>query len=211
MASIRRVAIFSLVGGVVLAGCARDDDDAALTATTPPAQTATTPPGSPSATSTTSAGRGFELTQSCGHEERGVRVTVRYPQGWHVNDEVAPPCSAFDPDPFELPVGSEFPRSLAVVLRVEPVVFEAAATVTGVLVEERRLNVDGRRAARQQLVTTGEGLAPAGLMSVRYVVDGGAERSVFVTTFDVEGNDFEQSVKVLDAMMAVTEIEPRSP
>lgn len=209
MGCIRRVGAVVVAAAVTIAGCGADDDAAPTTGST--SATAPTTPSTSSTTSTTTADDGFQLTQSCTHEERGVRVAVRYPEGWHVNDEQVRPCSAFDPDPFELRVGTEFPRTLAVVLRVEPVAFDAATTVTGVLVEERRLGIDGRRAARQQLVTTGEGMAPPGLMSIRYVVDGGAERSVLATTFDVEGNDFERSVKALDAMMAAVEIDPRNP
>ena len=207
----RRLGPVAVAAALTVAACGEDDDQAAPTTTTSTSTTAaTTTSSSSSTTSTTTANDGLELTQSCIHDERGVRVTVRYPEGWHVNDEKAQPCSAFDPDPFELQPGSEFPRTLAVVLRVEPLEFDSATTVTGVLVEERRLSVDGRAAARQEIVTTGEGLAPAGLMSVRYVVDGGVERSAVATTFDVEGNDFERGVEVLDAMMAALEIEPRN-
>ena len=141
-----------------------------------------------------------------------MRLSIRYPEGWHVNQQGAQPCSAFDPDPFELPPRSEFPLTLAVVLRVEPLELDAAATVTGLHIEaERSLTVDGRRALRQEIVTTGEGLAPAGLTSTRYVVDGGAERTIIASTFKVEGNDFECSVQVLDAIMTALEVEPRNP
>lgn len=140
-----------------------------------------------------------------------MRIAVRYPDGWHVNEQGGQPCSAFDPDPFELPTRTEFPRTLAVVLRVEPLELDAAATAAGLRVEaERSMTVDGRGAVRQEVVTTGEGLAPAGVRSTRYVVDGGTERSILATTFDVEGNDFERSVDVLDAMVMALEIEPRT-
>ncbi len=207
MAFIPRVASVVLAGAVTLAGCG--DDDEASAPTTAPATTTSTS----ATTSTTTAQEGVELTQSCAHDERGVRVTVGYPEGWHVNDpRGAPPCSAFDPGPVELRVGSEFPRTLAVVLRVEPISLDAAATARGLRVEaERRLRVDGRQAARQEVVSTGEGLDPAGVRSTRYVIDGGPERSIIATTHDVEGNDFERNVDVLDAMAAALEIEPRNP
>ena len=97
-------------------------------------------------------------------------------------------------------------------LRVEPLELDAAATLTGLRVEaERSLTVDGRRALRQEIVTTGEGLAPAGLTSTRYVVDGGAERTIIASTFKIEGNDFERSLQVLDAIVAALEVEPRKP
>ncbi len=212
MGCIRRLAPAVLVAAVGTAGCGGDDDEAAPATSTSTSTTAATTTLSRPTTSTTTGGEGVELTQSCSHDERGVRVLVRYPDGWHVNDEPVQPCSAFDPEPFELQVGSEFPRTLAVVLRVEPVGFDAAAAATGSRVEaERRFDVDGRQAARQEVVTTGEGLDPAGVRSTRYVIDGGAGRSILATTYDVEGNDFERSVEVLDAMTAAMEIEPRNP
>jgi len=197
---------------VTISGCDDGGGEAATTttSTSTTSTTAATTTSSSSTTSTTTGGERVELTQSCVHLERDVRITVRYPEGWHVNDRRVQPCSAFDPEPFELPVGTEFPRGLAVVLRVEPLAFDRAATLTGLRVEaERSLSVDGRRAVRQEVVTTGEGLGPAGLASTRYVVDGGSERSILVSTFDVEGNDFERSVEVLDHMVPAFEVEPR--
>ncbi|HWC12818.1 MAG TPA: hypothetical protein VG455_16540 [Acidimicrobiales bacterium] len=212
MVFIPRMAPVALAAAVILAGCGDDDDEATPATSTSTSTTAAATTSTSSITSTTTAGEGVELTQLCTHDERGVRITVRYPQGWHVNDRAVQPCSAFDPDPFELRAGIEFPRTLAVVLRVEPISFGAAATVSGLRVEaERRLTVDGRQAARQEVVSTGEGLGPAGVRSTRYVIDGGAERSILVTTYDVEGNDFERSVDALDAMTAALGIEPRSP
>ena len=213
MAFIPRMASVALAAAIALAGCGGDDDAStpATSTSTPTTAAATTP--SSSTTSTTTGDEGVELTQSCTHDERSVRVTVRYPRGWHVNDQQGvPPCSAFDPDPVELRAGSEFARTLAVVLRVEPISLDAVATGTGLRVEtERRLTVDGRPAARQEVVSTGEGLDPAGVRSTRYVIDGGADRSILATTYDVEGNDFERSVEVLDAMTAALEVQPRNP
>ncbi len=154
--------------------------------------------------------RPVTLTQSCLHRERGVTVTVRYPEGWHANDPSVQPCSAFDPEPFSVDPGTEFPRHLAVVLLVEPRGFDDASAPTGLRVErERRLTIDRQAAVRQEVVTTGEGLGPAGQEATRYVIDGGPNRSIIASTYNVEGNDYARSVEVLDAMADALAIEPR--
>ncbi len=141
------------------------------------------------------------LTRSCTHQDRGVTVTVRYPRGWHVNDPSVQPCSAFDPQPFSIEPGTEYPRDLAVVLRVEPVAYDQASTPTGLRLEgERSVTLDGRRAVRQEVVTTGQGLGPGGREATRYVVDAGPDRSIIASTYRIEGNDYGHSVAVLDAM-----------
>lgn len=204
MGSMRYLAAVILAAAVMV-GCGGGDDEAAPTTTTTTTTTSTT--------STTSADQRPSLAQSCTHQDRDVRILVRYPQNWHVNDggEVLA-CTAFDPDPIELRAGTEFPPDLAVVVRVEPVGFDRASGGAGTRVEgERRMTIDGRQAVRQEVVATGAGLEPAGRRSVRYVVDGGQDRSAIATTFDVEGNDFTRSVEVLDAMVAAWDVHPRNP
>ncbi len=199
MSLTRYLAAVTVVATVAAAACGDGDDEAATTTTTS------------STTSTTRGDQRRALTQSCTQQDREVRIVVRYPEGWHANDgEEVVRCTAFDPEPIELRPGTEFPADLGVVLRVEPVGFDRASTAAGVRVEdERRVTIDGRRAVRQEAVTTGTGLGPAGRRSVRYVIDGGTDRSIIATTFDVEGNDFTVSVDVLDAMAATLEIDPR--
>ncbi len=195
---------------MALAACGDDGDESAPTTTTTVADaTTTTVPGA--TTTTTDGADGVALSQSCTHTERDVSVVVRYPAGWHVNQaEGVTPCTAFDPDPFELQAGTEFPRDLAVVVRVEPISLARATEPAGLRVEqEREMTIDGRRALRVTAVSTGEGLDPAGLRSIRYVVDAGTDRVILAMTFDVPGNDFERSTEVLDAMAAAFDIQPR--
>lgn len=203
MAPLRHLAAFALAVILMAAACGDDDDEAATTTTTTTTPTTTT--------STVDDGD-VALTQSCTHEDRDVRIIVRYPEGWYAADgHGLQSCTAFDPEPIELRPGTEFPRDLGVVLRVEPVAFARAATGAGRSIEdERTLTLDGRTAVRQEAVTTGEGLGPAGLRLVRYVVDGGTDRSIIATTHDVEGNDFSRSTEVLDAMAAAFDIDPRN-
>lgn len=215
MVTSRRLAVVALTATMTITGCGGDDDEAATTTTTSSSTTSTTagPTTSrASSTSTTTGDQGRQLTQSCTLRDRDVRIGVRYPGGWHVNSaQTVPDCTAFDPDPIELQGATELPRELAVVMRVEPVGFDRASTAAGVRVEaETRMTVDGRRAVRQEVVTTGEGLGPAGQRSVRYIIDAGTDRSIIASTWNVEGNNFAASSEILDAMAAALDIEPRS-
>lgn len=215
MISVRRAVAIGLTAALATAACGGDDDDAATTTTTSISTTSTTAvprTSSSSTTSTTTGDQGSRLTQSCTLQDRDVRIVVGYPEAWHVNTgEPAPRCTAFDPDPIDLRRGTELPRDLAVVLRVEPIAFARASTADGVRVErESRTTIDGRTAVRQEVVTTGEGLGPPGQRSLRYIIDAGADRSIIISTWDVEGNDFADDSEVLDAMATALDIEPRN-
>ena len=158
----------------------------------------------------TDEGDAVALTQVCTHQARGVTLRVHYPEGWHTNDPSVQPCSAFDPEPFSIEPNTQYPRDLAVVVLVEPFSFEQASNPTGLRVEaERPATVDGRQAVRQVVVSTGEGLGPAGVESTRYVIDAGTDRSVIASTYDVAGNDYARSVQVLDAMAGAMVVDPR--
>ena len=153
-------------------------------------------------------GQPANLTQSCTHRERDVTVAVTYPQGWHVNDPSVQGCTAFDPEPSTLQPGTELPRDLAVLLIVEPVGFNQASDPTTLRVDEQRpLTIDGRRAVRQVVTTTGEGLGPPGQQATRYVIDGGTDRSILASTWNVAGNNYGENVQVLDAMAKAFDIQ----
>lgn len=221
MVSIPRVVAVGLTAAIAVAGCGGDDDEAGTTTTSSSGASTTAGPttstvrttSTSSTTSTTTGDQAPRLAQSCTLEDRDVRIVVRFPEAWHVNSaQPVPRCTAFDPDPIDLPGRTELPRDLAVVLRVEPVGFDRASTAEGVRVEaETRTTIDGRTAVRQEVVTTGEGLGPAGQRSVRYIIDAGTDRSIVMSTWDVEGNDFARSRDVLDAMARALDIEPRNP
>jgi len=206
--------LVTLTATLAIAGCGGVDESATTTSPTTPMSTPAGPTttSTSSGTSTTTRDQGPPLTESCALRDREVRIGIRYPRGWRVNSgQTVPECTAFDPDPIQLGAATELPRELAVVVRIEPVGFDRASAADGVRVEaERRMTVDGRRAVRQEVVTTGRGLGPAGQRSVRYVVDGGTDRSILASTWNVEGNNFAASTEVLDAMATSFDIEPRN-
>lgn len=204
----RPVSTLTLAAGLFVAACNGDGNqvgDPTTTTTTTPETTTTREGG----TTTPTATPGFG--QSCTHEERGVTIVVRYPDEWHVNEGDGFACSAFDPDPVQLRPATEYPADLAVVVRVEPVSFERASQPDAVVIEdEHRTEVDGRRAVRLEVISTGEGLRPSGERSVRWLVDAGPERSIVAHTSQVEGNDFETSKRVLDEMVRAFGVQPRT-
>lgn len=144
-----------------------------------------------------------DLSQRCTHSGQGFSVS--YPAGWTTNGgEVVPACTAFDPDPFEIPRNSEMPFDIAVVIDVEDAPYETITESSRWerIVSDEPVTVDGRNARRVEAESTGEGLGPAGMRSLRYVVDLGNGRSLVATTHDVAGTDYQRNREILDRMMA---------
>ena len=147
---------------------------------------------------------GDELAERCENPDAGY--AVRYPAGWHTNDgAVTAPCSFFHPDPFELPEASE-PPPLAVSISREPFALADLAgesPATRVLASEE-VEVAGRPALRRETESTGDGLLPAGVHSLEYLVDLDGETLVAVTRSQ-SGLDFERNGEVLQQMVATLE------
>ncbi len=147
---------------------------------------------------------GEELAERCENPDAGY--AVRYPAGWHTNDgSVTAPCSFFHPEPFELPEASE-PPPLAVSISREPIALADLAgesPATRVLASEE-VEVAGRPALRRETESTGDGLLPAGVHSLEYLVDLDGETLVAVTRSQ-SGLDFERNGEVLQQMVATLE------
>jgi hypothetical protein len=147
-----------------------------------------------------------ELAQECTNEQYGF--TIRYPEGWHTNDEgPLPACSFFHPSEFDIPEATEV-TEFAVMTRREPVELERiAGEDPGVRVLDRDdLEVDGRPAVRRLAEATGEGLFPEGLQYTQFFVDLNGETLV-LETYDVDGLDYEANVDVLEEMVASLELD----
>jgi len=122
------------------------------------------------------------LSQRCTNARDGF--TVSYPAGWHTNGpEVIAACSAFDPEPVQIPPQSEIPFGLAIVISVQEVPFDRPADPQFErTLSSERLTVAGRPAVRAELESTGEGLADRGMRTLRYTIDLGAGRSLVAST-----------------------------
>lgn len=152
----------------------------------------------------TEASGGDELAERCENPDAGY--AVRYPAGWHTNDgSVTAPCSFFHPEPFELPEASE-PPPLAVSISREPIALADLAgesPATRVLASEE-VEVAGRPALRRETESTGDGLLPAGVRSLEYLVDLDGETLVAATRSH-GGLAFERNGEVLQEMVATLE------
>ena len=141
------------------------------------------------------------LSQRCTNERDGF--TVSYPAGWHTNSgEVMPACSAFDPEPVQVPPQSEMPFEIAIVIDVEEVAFEETATDSQFerVLSSERLIIGGRPALRAEVEATGEGLADRGMRTLRYVLDLGNGRSLIATTHKT-GPSYEREKETLARMI----------
>lgn len=191
--STRRVLLAAAAAALLLAAsaCGGNSEGEPETVTTE-TETETEPSG------------GDELAERCENPDAGY--AVRYPAGWHTNDgSVTAPCSFFHPEPFELPEASE-PPPLAVSISREPIALADLAgesPATRVLASEE-VEVAGRPALRRETESTGDGLLPAGVHSLEYLVDLDGETLVAVTRSQ-SGLDFERNGEVLQQMVATLE------
>lgn len=158
-------------------------------------------------TSTTTTTTGVTTTTTseavawitCESPEAGYRVD--HPTVWSTNaGDVLPPCSLFDPEPFEVPEGTEIPAGLAIAITVEPPAAGGGSGSGERVLSEREDSVDGYPATRLEAESTGEGLFPAGMRSTRWIVAAHGERIV-ARTHDRGTLAYEEKQTVLDRMM----------
>lgn len=139
---------------------------------------------------------------SCEHPSG---VSVDYPEGWHVNEgSTLPACSAFDPEPLDVPEATEF-LSSAVLLTVEPVDFAAAAdpqSRTGEVIEEREQMVDGHDAVRFEQEAQGDALLEEGTRTTRWLIVLDREETLTLVTHQVgDPQEYESNQRILDLMV----------
>lgn len=152
----------------------------------------------------------FTEAEACTNPDDGY--SVAYPAGWHTNEEgEIPPCSVFDPEPFELPSRTEIPLDLAIRMRVESVTYEQTiGPAPGEEeIESDEVVVDGRTGERIEVRATGDGYLPEDAREYRYHVGlEGRTRTFIAATNDANGLDYEQKKEILDDMMGRMRFEP---
>lgn len=219
-------ALAVLLLGTGCGGPGSDGADEAATAAQEPvvsaAEEGTDPPAASSSTASSSAASSStapppaassgapRLGSSCTSPEGW---TVGYPDDWAVNaGDVAPACTRFGPEPFEVLAGTDA-RNAPVVLDLEPVAYGTAARPRSDERARRELTVDGRIAVRIERVTD-VGLYPAGTPITSYVVDLGAggdgPRTLVATAVGLPPFDHAADVAVLDAMVASLDLDAPS-
>jgi hypothetical protein len=177
---------------VLAAGCQHDQ-----------VRSAGEPPADTGAAAGQPVARDGTAWQRCTHAASGL--IVEFPGGWHTNDgSVMPACTLFDPQPIAVPPASEVPEDIAVMISVEDVAFERIATSTfGLRVLSREeLQLAGRRAIRQHVEHTGDGLLDAGVQSWQYIVAWDDGRTLTAHSHDVGDPDFATKRRVLDEMIS---------
>lgn len=109
-------------------------------------------------------------------ERRFESYSIGYPGGWyttHLSSEQA--CEYFDPEPFEILEGTEFPpTALFVTVALEPVdtyVDQLTDPMFFRTVRRENATIDGRDAVLVETVATGEGENEPGERRYGYVVD----------------------------------------
>lgn len=187
--------VFAVISLTVLAACSAPTSDTPA----PPAQQQ--PAQQQPAQQQPAPAPALQLSQQCTNERAGF--TISYPAGWHTNSgDVIPACSAFDPEPVEIPAQSEVPFEIAVVIGAQDVAFDKTATESQFerILSSERLTIAGRPAMRAEVEATGEGLADRGMRTLRYAIDLGSGRSLVAST-NRTGDSYEQEKEILGKMV----------
>ena len=206
---MRRLTILFAALALVLAGCGDDDADTASDDTTPTSEPTTTSAPTTTSTSvattttepsTTTPGGPGELSGSCTSPDG---FTISYPDDW----EAVSDCGQFGPAPLEEPTPSSDDRTGVVSAFVDPVPFDRVSEPIDGDRDRSEEEVDGRPAVRIETVVQ-EGLYPQGTEGVRWLVDLGDDRTLFLDAYDLGlVDDFDAAVEVMDAMAASIDLD----
>lgn len=189
---------------LVAAGCG-DDDDAATTTTTTEAVTATTEETTTTSTTTvettTTPADDDELARSCTSPDG---FAISFPQDW----EAVSDCGQFGPAPLDEPAPNTDERTGVVSAFVDPVPFGEVSEPAEGERDRREETVDGRPAVRVEGAQDAIGLYPEGTEYVRWLVDAGEGRTLFLDVYDLAFDvDFDDAVEVLDEMAQTVDLD----
>ena len=185
--------------GLAVVACGDDGADETSGSTTPTTTTTTVPsPSSAQSTATsttaTTSPNTVSLTQDCRSPDG---FAISYPTGWGAVAD----CGQFGPTPIDEPEPATDERAGVISAYVDPVPFDRVSAPTDREQSRMSTTVDDRPTVRTE-ATTADALYPAGTPIVRWLVDLGSERTLFLTAVDVgdPAVDFERTIEVLDAM-----------
>lgn len=138
--------------------------------------------------------------------------SISYPGEWHVNSgDVVPACAQFNPEPFEVPEGTD-ERVAAITAFVDPVPFERISAP-----DERRdadrqeMAISGHPAVRLEYGAGRNSIWPDGTPITTYMIDfpandKGRQRTLLIDTVGLEAFDYERNQEVLDRMADTIQI-----
>lgn len=210
------LAFVALMGAAACGDDASDSDDALDTTTTDAAPTSSSSTSSSTSTSTTSSSTSTtsvpaDPTSRCENPE-GFSVVP--PDGWVTNDgDVVEPCSQWNPEPFEVPDGTD-ERVAAITAYVDPVQYADAVSpeaTAGTTDGDRAVTaVQGRQAVRLSYEADGDGFYPEGTPITLYAIDvagsNGEPATLFFDTVGTAPFDYDANVETLDRMMRTLEL-----
>lgn len=179
---------------LITAACGDDDggDTAATTTTSADPTSSTSEPADP------------DPAPEWVRCENPEGFSIGYPADWETNDgSVTEACSAFDPEPFEVPEATDA-RFAAISAYVDQVDFADAASPEADEESRATTTVDGRQAVR---VTGPAGELYEGETAVRYFVDLslGTDDGPGTLIIDTLSDD-DEVVRVLDRMVKTIEL-----
>jgi hypothetical protein len=189
-----RLAAALALSGLLVTGCA-DDEDADVSSESP-SPTAVAP--EPTATGPTSSPSDTRSWATCVATRADLQVS--YPTGWTVKDHPNGGCAYFDPQPFDVERGTEAP-SVAIRLDVEAVAYERVkqSYLESDVISQRDAEIAGNEAIRIEDRDTEGPLAPKG-HRVTYLADLGTEQTLVLTTNETDAEDFAAAQQLLDEM-----------
>lgn len=178
------------------------------TTSTTTATSTTTPATTAAPTSTTSPEETVDLGARC---ESPEGYSIGYPEAWSTNPgEVVAECGQFDPEPFQVPAGTD-ERVAAITAYIDPVPFaEVAAPDEQRDAQRAATAIDGLQAVRLQYETQEDALWPAGTPVTVYAVDVGTEdqqSTLLIDTIGLSQFDYEENQVVLDRMARSLDVE----
>jgi len=137
----------------------------------------------------------------CTNAPRGY--WIGYPSGWYTTHlERAQACEYFDPRPFEIVPGTEFPPTALFATQsdesVEAYVTQLTDPMFFETVRQEDTTVEGRPAVLVQTVATGEGESEPGERTYGYVVDNDGRAFVVLATGLPGDRRFSTFKKVAD-------------
>lgn len=202
-----RASMRSMLGASIMLAFLLGACDAGVNGADTARPTPTPEASTPSPSPTSSESPGIDLTR-CQNPEG---FAISYPEGWHTNSgDVVPPCSQFNPEPFEVPRGTD-KRVAAITAWIDPVPFERASEPRDARNAQRReVVVDGGDALRLEYEVGRNSIWPEGTRITIYMIpldtaDGRAQ-TLFADTVALPPFDYDRNQEILDRMAATIQV-----
>ena len=137
----------------------------------------------------------------CTNSRRGY--SIGYPSGWYTTHlRPSQACEYFDPEPFEIIEGTEFPPTGLFAALTDEAVDTYVEQLTDPMffdtLRREDVTIAGRSAVLVETVATGEGESEEGERTYGYVVEVGVERQAFVVlAIGLPGDERYQDFKAV--------------